>query len=419
MTSTFYQHNRQRLLEKLDEGSMVFLYSGTAPLKSNDQYIHPFPVNRNFYYLTGIDAQNMWLVLTKTACGAVTEYLFLEQPNEELIKWNGKMLTREQAAQKSGLSSESILYMQDMDRVVASQLAASRQLSSIKTVYFSLDRLSMNAPATPSERYAASIREKFPALAVRNILPLLAELRSIKYLEEIDCIRQAGAVTIEALRHMLSTAKPGEYEYQWQSDFEHYVTRAGMQLAFPTIAASGENGVMLHYSDNNAPARAGDLILFDVGAEYRCYSSDVSRTFPVGGKFNDRQKELFGIVLQAMEVAKEKMRPGVAIREANQAVIDFYKKALRSAKLIREDSEVSKYYYHGVSHSLGLDTHDPTGFTVYEPGMVVTCEPGLYVSEEGIGIRLENDILITEGAPEDLIGNHLLNVDELEDLMER
>lgn len=226
-------------------------------------------------------------------------------------------------------------------------------------------------------------------------------------------------MTIAALRHMLQSAKPGEYEYQWQADFEHYIARSGMRLGFNTIAASGENAVMLHYSDNNCIAKRGDLILFDLGAEFGYYSADVSRTFPVGGKFTARQRELFDIVREAMDAARDKMRPGMEVKEANQAVIDFYKKALRSAKLITGDSEVSKYYYHSVSHSLGLDTHDPTDRKVYEPGMVITCEPGLYVAEEGIGIRLENDILVTEGAPEDLTGDRLLSIEEIEHLMER
>ncbi|MDD5919137.1 MAG: M24 family metallopeptidase [bacterium] len=222
-----------------------------------------------------------------------------------------------------------------------------------------------------------------------------------------------------ALKQMLKTAKPGEYEYQWAADYAHYVARAGMREAFPTIAASGENATMLHYSDNNCIAKDGTLFLFDLGAEYGYYSADVSRTFPVNGKFTARQKELFSIVREAMEVARDKMRPGVIRSDANQAVIDFYKKALRAAKLIRDDSEVSKYYYHGVSHSLGLDTHDPCDRTVFEPGMVVTCEPGLYVAEEGIGIRLENDLLVTDGEPEDLISNRLLEIAEIEELMGR
>ena len=418
MTANFYKSSRQRLLENLNEGSMVFLYSGIAPIKSNDDNMHPFPVNRNFYYLTGIDEPNVWLTLAKTDSGAL-EKLFIGQPDEERIKWNGKMLTREEATDKSGLSADNILYSRDMDRTVAGQLSASRRLAGITAAYFSLDRLSMNAAPTPAEQYAAMLREKFPALEIKNALPLLASLRAIKQPEEIDCIRRDGDVTIAALRHMLQSAKPGEYEYQWQADFEHYIARSGMRLGFNTIAASGENAVMLHYSDNNCIAKRGDLILFDLGAEFGYYSADVSRTFPVGGKFTARQRELFDIVREAMDAARDKMRPGTEVKEANQAVIDFYKKALRSAKLITGDSEVSKYYYHSVSHSLGLDTHDPTDRKVYEPGMVITCEPGLYVAEEGIGIRLENDILVTEGAPEDLTGDRLLSIEEIEHLMER
>lgn len=418
MTSEFFSGNRKRFLDKLEEGSIAFLYSGVVPVKSNDQNMHPFSVNRNFYYLTGIDTQNVWLALNKSSRG-IEEYLFIDQPDEEIIKWNGPMLTREEAADRSGIAENNIRYMQDMDRMAARMLYDGRTLSAKPvTVCFSFDRLSMHAAPTRAEEFARQLREKYPAAEIRSVTSVLSSLRSVKTPEEIACIRKAGDVTIAALKQMLKTARPGEYEYQWVADYEHYVARAGMRDGFPTIAAAGENATMLHYSDNNCVAKDGDMFLFDLGAEYGYYSSDVSRTFPVNGRFTDRQKELFCIVREAMDTARDKMRPGIPMREANQAVIDFYKKALRSAKLIRDDSEVSKYYYHGVSHSLGLDTHDPCDRTVYEPGMVITCEPGLYVAEEGIGIRLENDILVTDGEPEDLIGNRLLDIAEIEACME-
>ena len=416
MTSEFFSENRKRLMEKLEEGSMVLLYSGTAPVKSNDQDMSPFSVNRNFYYMTGIDTQNVWLLMTKTARG-VFSHLFIDEPDEYTIKWNGKMLTREEAGRRSGLKTDRVHYTPEVDSYVAAPL--SRLAAGVSNVYFSFDRLSMRAAPTRAEEYARTIREKYPMVQIRNIAGAIASLRSVKTPEEAACIRKAGDVTIEALRHMLQSARPGEYEYQWAADYEHYVARSGLRHGFETIAASGENAVMLHYSDNNCVARDGDLLLVDLGAEYQYYSADVSRTFPVGGKFTDRQKELFTIVREAMEAAKEKMRPGIETKESNQAVVDFYKKALRTAGLISDDSDVEKYYYHGVSHSLGLDTHDPCDRSVYEPGMVITCEPGLYVAEEGIGIRLENDILVTEGAPEDLVGDHLLSVDEIEELMAR
>ncbi len=413
MTSDFFTGNRESLLDKLEEGSLVLLYSGVAPVKSGDQNMHPFSVDRDFYYLTGIDAQNVWLMLSKTARGP-SSALFIEQPDEELVKWNGPMLTKGEAARRSGIEEEKVRYMRDLERNIAYVLGYG-----VTSVYFSFDRLSMNAAPTRAEALARTIREKYPAAQIKNIHCAVSSLRAVKKPEEIDCIRRAGDVTIEALRQMLRTARSGEYEYQWAADYEHYVARSGLRHGFETIAAAGKNAVMLHYADNNCVAGDGDLLLVDLGAEYQYYGADVSRTFPVNGKFTDRQKELFRIVREAMDVARETMRPGKVMKESNQAVVDFYKKALRGAKLIDSDDDVAKYYYHGVSHSLGLDTHDPCDRTEYEPGMVITCEPGLYVAEEGIGIRLENDILVTEGAPEDLIGDRLLSVEEIEELMGR
>ncbi len=414
MTAEFFTNNRKALLDKLEEGSIVLLYSGKAPIKSCDQEMHPFSVNRNFYYMTGIDTQNVWLLLSKTAA-KTSEMLFIDEPDDFFIKWHGKMLTREEASGRSGIADSEICYMQDLERRIASPLS----WGGVTNVYFSFERMSMYAASTRSEELARTIREKYPMVQIRNAAPIIADLRAVKTPEEVACIRRAGDVTIEALRHMLKTARPGEYEYQWAADYEYYVARSGLRHGFETIAASGENAVMLHYSDNNCIAGEGELLLVDLGAEYQYYSADISRTFPVGGKFTDRQKELFTIVREAMDAAREKMRPGMTFRESNQAVVDFYKKAMRSVGLIDDDGDVSKYYYHGVSHSLGLDTHDPCEKTVYEPGMVITCEPGIYVAEEGIGIRLENDILVTENGPEDLTSSRLLDIREIEELMGR
>ena len=416
MNTEFYSNNRKRFLDQLEGNCVAFFHSGIAPVKSNDQDMHPFSVNRNFYYLTGIDEQNVWLVLTKNSNGT-TETLFIAQPDEFLIKWNGEMITPQQASDRSGIPGSSVRFHQDMDRLIAGMVWGGRTFDGGVKAYFSFDRLSLNAAATPSEELAKRLKEKYPALEVCNGAPMVYHLRTIKTAEEIALIRRAGDVTIQALEKMMHTAKPGEYEYQWQADYEHFVARSGMRNAFTTIAASGRNATMLHYHDNNCITKSGDLLLLDLGAECGYYSSDVSRTIPIGGKFTDRQKELFTIVRDAMELSKDKMRPGVPLREAQQAVIEFYKKALRTAKLITEDSQVGKYYYHGVSHSLGLDTHDPCDRAVYEPGMVLTNEPGLYVAEEGIGIRLENDILVTDGAPEDLIGDRLLCISDIENMM--
>ena len=319
MNTEFFANNRKRFLDQLGENSVAFFHSGVAPVKSNDQDMHPFAVNRNFYYLTGIDEQNVWLVLTKTANGT-TETLFIAQPDEFLIKWNGEMITPQQASDRSGIPVSAVRFHQDMDRLVAGMIWGGRNLTGPNVkAYFSFDRLSLNAAATPSEELARRLKEKYPALEICNGAPMVYHLRTIKTPEEIALIRRAGDVTIQALEKMMTTAKPGEYEYQWQADYEHFVARNGMRNAFTTIAASGRNATMLHYHDNNCITKSGDLLLLDLGAECGYYSSDVSRTIPIGGKFTDRQKELFTIVRDAMDLSKDKMRPGVALREAQQA----------------------------------------------------------------------------------------------------
>ena len=242
MTSEFFTNNRKKLMEKLEEGSVVLLYSGVAPVKSNDQEMSPFSVNRNFYYMTGIDTANVWLIMVKDARG-VFETLFIDEPDEFTIKWNGKMLTREEASESSGLKADRVRYMQDLESYTASAL-----YQGVEDVYFSFDRMNMKAAPTRAEEYARTIREKFPMARIKNAAKLIFSLRSIKTPEEIDCIRRADDVTIEALKHMLRTARPGEYEYQWQADYEYYVARSGLRHGFETIAAAGENAVMLHYS---------------------------------------------------------------------------------------------------------------------------------------------------------------------------
>ncbi len=413
MNKDFFVRNRKALLEKMEDGSVFLLYSGIAPLKSADQDMSPYTPNRNFYYLTGIDEQNVWLMMSKSDDGTVGEKLFITQPDEMLIKWNGKMLTKEKANEQSGLAMDDVLYMQDMERTVERVLARS----GVDIAYFSLERLKMSHAPTTSEDYVRVIQSKYPHITIKNGAPLVYMLRTIKTPEEVECIRTASNATLDALEFMLGNARIGEYEYQWAADFEYKVARSGMRLGFETIAASGANATMLHYSDNDHITKEGDLILFDLGAEYNYYSADISRTFPISGKFTARQAELYNIVLEAMELSKDKMRPGEPVKSANDAVIDFYKKALRTAGLITTDDEVAKFYYHGVAHGLGLDVHDPGRRKVFEPGMVLTCEPGVYVAAEGIGIRLENDILVTEGAPEDLSGKRLLGVKEIEEFI--
>lgn len=412
MDASFFTNNRKRLFDVMEAGSAVILHSGMTSVKSYDQNISPFTPNKNFYYFTGIEEQHACLVMVKTA-KAQTEHLFFEEPDEFLIKWNGKMLTVEKAMELSGLAEKDIQYSQKLDATLQRYLGRSL----VERLYFAFDRLDTRQTRTWSEEMANRLHGLYPAVAVKNAAGLIGPLRAIKTPEEVELIKKAIDLTFDGLTFMLKNAKPGEYEYEWAADYEYTVRRKGGRLGFTTIAASGPNATMLHYGDNDHPTADGQLILTDLGAEWRHYGADITRTFPVGGKYSPRQKELYAIVREAMEISKDKMRPGQPVGACNDAVIEFYKKALKTIKLIKDDDDVGKYYYHGVSHHLGLDTHDPCFVDTLAPGMVVTNEPGLYIAEEGIGIRLENDVLITEGDPVDLAGARLLEIEDIEALM--
>lgn len=218
----------------------------------------------------------------------------------------------------------------------------------------------------------------------------------------------------------MTNLKPGMHEYQIESYFDQAIKfHGGTGIAFTTIAATGENATCLHYSSNNTQIKDGDLVLFDLGALYENYNADISRTFPANGKFTPRQKQLYNIVLEGQEVVFSHAKPGITTLELNQKLIAFYQKKLKEIGLIKEDSEVQKYYYHGVSHHLGLDVHDLCEYTPLKPGCVITNEPGLYIKEEGIGIRIEDDVLITEDGCVNLSKGIIKTVEEIEEFMEK
>ena len=412
LSAEFFVNNRQKLLDSMEEGSALLLFSGFPTIKSYDQHTAFMPC-RNFYYFTGIKEQNAVLVLSKTKTAAAVN-LFIEEPEEMLIKWNGRMLTREQACDISGLELKNVLYKHRMQEHVQRLLRPQ----NAGTVYVVLDRIQLSQPLNLPESFANEVKSKYPSVTVKNAMELIGPLRAIKQPCEIECLKKAIEITGGAFKAMIKNAKPGEYEYQWQADFEHHVMRSGAGFGFKSICASGKNAVMLHYSTNDCVAAGGDLMLFDFGAEYMGYSADISRTVPVNGRFTPRQKDLYKTVREALHIARDKMRPGEPYAAINQAVIDYYKKALRTLKVITEDSQIENYYYHGVSHHLGLNVHDPFSFDILQPGMVFTDEPGLYIAEEGVGVRLENDILITDGDPVDLAANVLIDPDELEAYMQ-
>jgi Xaa-Pro aminopeptidase len=413
MDKNFFVNNRKRLLEKIGNNSIIVLFSGEAPQRSADQN-YKYTPNKNFYYLTGLDKENFILLITKTN-GKVEERLYIEKSNPKLEKWVGKKMTRDEAEEKSGIKNIKLTdeFLQDFNLL--------HLINNYENLYLDIEKRQWKSFNNPALDFAQEVSKKYPFLNIKNIYHLICDLRTLKSEEEIDKIKEAIHITNEGIKSLMKNAKPGMMEYQLEAHFDFTTKSLGVkQLAFNTIAASGKNATVLHYEENNSRIEDNSLILFDLGIEYDYYCSDISRTFPVNGKFTERQKEIYNIVLKAQIETIKAIKPGIDFKELNNITRKVLAEECKEIGLIKEDSELIKYYYHGVSHYLGLDTHDVGGYNrKLEPGMVLTVEPGLYIEEEGLGIRIEDNILVTENGCENLSKDIIKTVEEIEEFMKK
>lgn len=413
MDKEFFMKNRKELGKALEDNSILLLFAGTAPYKSADEQ-YQFAPNRNFYYLTGIDREKIILLISKID-GDISEKIFVERPDPVMARWIGSRMTAEEAKEVSGV--ENIDYLDKFEETIGSILERNR----IEKLYLDLERQEIRAAITDPQYFAKMINERYPYIEIKNAYYHIAKLRVIKSDEEIQLIKKAIEITQEGIENMIDNIKPGMMEYEIEAYFDFTLKKNGIyEKAFKTIAASGKNATILHYVENNCRAEDGDLILFDLGAQYKYYNADISRTFPVNGKFTERQKQVYNVVLKAKEAVEEAARPGLPYKELNEIAKKVLTEGCKELGLIRDDKELVKYYFHSVSHYLGLDAHDIGIYnTVLKPGMVITNEPGLYIEEEGIGIRIEDDLLITEDGCENLSKDILKTVEEIEDYMNR
>jgi Xaa-Pro aminopeptidase len=413
MNKLFFIANRNSLLESIKDNSVVILFAGEAPQKSADE-AYSFTPNRNFYYLTGIDREQIMLMITKIN-GKVNQNLYIEKADPVLEKWIGKRMTVEEAKETSGI--ESIDFLEDFEGAINRLLYTY----DVEHLYLDLEKRGWDTVPTKANLFAKTVLEKYPQLKVKNIYNDICNLRLIKTDEEVEEIKKAIAITHEGIKSLMTNAKPGMMEYQIEANFDFVLKCSGVRdYAFKTIAASGVNATILHYSQNNTRTQEGDLILFDLGAQWNYYNADITRTFPLNGKFTERQKEIYNIVLKAMEDTMAVIKPGVPFSKLNETTRASLAEGLKSIGLIKEVSELSKYYFHGVSHYLGLDTHDVGSRDVeLKPGMVLTVEPGLYIEEEKIGIRIEDDVLVTEDGYENLSKDIIKTVEDIEAFMNR
>lgn len=412
MDNKFFINNRKKLYEKIKDNSIIILFSGTAPYRSADQK-YKFTPNRNFYYLTGLDRENFTLIISKKN-NQYFEEIFIEKNDPILEKWIGKKMGVEEVKEKSGIAKVSYIdnFNERLNKILLVDYYEYLYLDLEKREY-TTDTLAIS--------YSKSISSNYPYLKIENIYYLLSNLRMIKYDDEIENIKKAINYTKEGIKALMENSKPGLYEYQLESYFDFTIKNLGcMEKSFKTIAASGKNATILHYEDNNNVINDNELILFDLGCEYEYYCSDISRTFPSNGKFSDRQKEIYNIVLKAEMETIKYVKPGLTLKQLNEFTKKILIEECKKIGLIKEDNEINKYYYHSVSHFLGLDTHDVGDYNrKLEPGMVITIEPGLYIEEEKIGIRIEDDILITKDGCINLSEDIIRTVDEIEAFMKR
>lgn len=403
--------NRSKLKNILEDNQMAVVFSGNPIQKLGDEYF-PFTPNRNFYYLTGLDRPKMIYFVYKFN-GDIEEYIAIERFDEVKAKWVGAVMLPDEVRQISDI--QQVIYLDEFEENISSIIFNKR----IQKLYLNLENRDFYAN-TPAMDFANKISNKYSYITIENLFNIMADFRMVKESWEVENIVKAIDITKDGIYNMMRNSKAGMMEYQIESYFDFALKQHGVKdFAFKTIAASGKNATVLHYSDNNSKTEDGDLILFDVGAQYEYYNGDISRTFPVNGNFTDRQKTIYNIVLEGQQIVIDRAKAGIEFKSLNCILKDYYVKALSKIGLISNAEEVSKYYYHGVSHLLGLETHDVGRHNegLLKSGMVMTVEPGLYIAEEGIGIRIEDNILIEDNGCRVLSKDIIKTVEDIEDFM--
>lgn len=419
---TLFIKNRSKLYELLLPGSTVIIHSNDEMHRNGDQN-YRFRQSSDFFYLTGIDQEKTMLVLSpKHPEEHLREILFIPNVLPEQVIWNGKRLGLKEAEELSGI--KNVRWVEDFDKVLPEVLFKS------VNIYLNIPEHLKYRPdiETRDGRMAKKVQACFPLHSYHRLSPFLSKIRMIKEPEEIALIQRSLNITRDAFYRVCSFVKPGVMEYEIEAEITYeFLRKAANGHAYEPIIASGENACILHYIENNKECLDGELLLMDFGAEYANYAADITRTVPVNGRFTSRQANLYDSCLQVLRTATGMMKPGILLADFHAEITKIWEEEhIRLGLYSKKDSESQKpgknlwfkYYMHGTSHSIGLDVHDPFDKAErFQPGMVFSCEPAIYISEEGVGIRLENDILITESGNIDLCADIPLEREEIEDLM--
>jgi len=418
----FFILNRKNFIEKMESNAVAIFHSNDVFPRNGDQTFR-FRQQSDLFYLTGIDQKKTILMLFPDCPNPdLREVLFLIEPNESLQTWEGHKYSKKEAHELSGIDKTKWIEQFDFLLTEVMSFAGKVYLNSIEYPKFSTD-----VPYRDF-RFAKEIREKFPNHEYHRAAPLIYPLRTIKAAEEIEMISSAIDLTGSAFRRILKFTEPGVTEYQVEAELTHeFLFHGTAGSAYHPIIASGENACTLHYVENSMVCKDGELLLMDFGAEYNHYAADLTRTIPVNGKYTTRQRDCYNAVLRVQRQSVRLLVPGNTIDHVNKEVNMLMEEemiglGLFSREAVKKQDPAkplfTKYFMHGVSHFLGLDVHDVgSKFEPFRPGMVFTFEPGLYIKEEKMGIRLENNYLITDGEPVDLTKGIPLEIEEIEALM--
>lgn len=421
--SQLYIKNRAKFTAQMKPNSV-------AVFNSNDQYpvsadsMLPFAQHRDILYLSGVDQEESILLLFPDApYDELKEILFLRETNEKIAVWEGEKLTKERATSVSGV--KNIIWLQDFHKTLQKIMA----YADIMYINTNEHYRATIETETREARFVKWWKETYPAHQVAKSNPILQRIRSIKESEEVDLLQTACDITEKGFRRLLSFVKPNVMEYEIEAELAHeFLRNRSKGFAYTPIIASGKNSNVLHYIENNQQCKDGDMILLDIGAEYANYSSDMTRMIPVSGRFSDRQKQVYKAVLNVKNEATKMLQPGVFWKQYQEEVGRIMTSELLGLGLLdkadvqNENPEwpaYKKYFMHGTSHHLGLDTHDyGLLHEPMKPNMIFTVEPGIYIPEEGFGVRLEDNLIVMEkGEPYNLMRNIPIEIEEIESIM--
>jgi Xaa-Pro aminopeptidase len=425
INSKLFKTNRHRFTKELKSDGIA-IFNSNDEMPANGDQLYPFVQNSDLYWLCGIEQEDTMVILfPDNPDPKYREVLVLVRPNEMKEKWDGKRLRANEATEISGI--ETIVWLDALDALLQTwvHLADSIYLTSNEN-----DRKATSPTQTRDYRYIEQMKQQYPLHSFQRSAKILKKLRAIKTEEEVEVMKEAISITNKAFKRVLKFIRPGVMEHEIEAEILHeFISNRAKGQAYGSIIASGDRARTLHYVSNNQECKDGELILMDFGALYGGYCADLTRTVPVNGKFTKRQKDVYNACLHLHNYAKDILKPGISIIDYTEKVGDeatdqFIKIGLLNKGDVKnEDKEnraYRKYLYHGISHHLGIDVHDlGTRVEPIKEGMVFTIEPGIYIEEEQMGIRIENNVWITENGNKDLMKKIPITVEEIESLMKR